>query len=211
LSHSAIGVPAFVLVATALCLIPATASVIRMDVTLEELVGNSDLVVLGRVGKTTGTVWYGNRDRTIFTKHEFSIIRVLDGTPPEDTIVLLTDGGPLPSEGYPEPVFVTSGGAIQVEKGEEILAFLKRMDANEFRFAGHSHGKFGHLSTDSGEPSIAITTKRPDLLPAVLLDSGSVPTKKARGATLTLSELAEFIQRLKASPDPAEEKRNPGR
>jgi hypothetical protein len=196
---------------SALCLasVAGRASVIRIDVTLEELMGNSDLVVQGRVGRSIGTVWYGSVDRMIFTKHEFTIVRVLYGPPPADRVVLLTAGGPIPSEGYPEPVVVTSDGSIQVEEGEDILAFLKHTDRNEYRFAGFAHGKFDLRARDGLEPAIAIRTRRPDLLPAGAQTTSA--ERKPEGATLNLSELQEFIQCLRADARPNGESRNAGR
>jgi len=174
---------------------PLSASLVLSDVTFEETVGHADLVVTGRVGKTLDRAWYGNEKfRTMYTKHEFVVNRVLSGRAPEtSSIVLLTLGGTYWDEQLKAQVGIGGGGALQVSEGEEIVACLSHLQGSEFRFSGFANGKLPIMNQKDGGLSVSIETGHRELLAKRL--RASCPGKRCI-VQLSLDELDPFVKSL---------------
>jgi len=105
--------------------VPATAQ--SIPATVEDLVPESDLIVLGVVTKTDPEAFEAGDDyKMVFTRHAFRVETYFKGTGPAE-ISLFTAGGfrTLKINGETKQTYTTVSGSEQVKDGERFIAFLR--------------------------------------------------------------------------------------
>jgi hypothetical protein len=105
--------------------VPATAQ--SIPVTVEDLVPESDLIVLGVVTKTDPEAFEAGDDyKMVFTRHTLRVETYYKGSGPAE-ILLFTAGGfrTLKINGETRQTFAKVTGSEQVKDGERIIAFLR--------------------------------------------------------------------------------------
>ncbi|MFQ5670066.1 MAG: hypothetical protein ACE5HD_06045 [Acidobacteriota bacterium] len=171
-------------------------------VTFEDTASGSDLIALGAVGSKVGTVMRGRKYRLLHTQNEFIIEELYKGDAPENgKVIILAEGGTYEQDGESYGVDVI--GSIHVREGERLLVCLARVTGDQYRFAGRHYGRTTIIKDADGVPTVALATRRTDLLPTRLhtarewaIPAGETPS----GGHLFLPELGPFIRGLTEKP-----------
>jgi hypothetical protein len=131
-------------------------------VTVEDLVPESDLIVLGVITKTDPeAIQAGDDYKMAFTRHTFRVETYFKGTGPAE-ILLFTAGGflTLKINGETKQTYATVSGSEQVKDGERFIAFL-RAGPGGYVFAEWDTAKYPVAKEEkTGEDSVTLRLRK---------------------------------------------------
>jgi hypothetical protein len=128
---------------------------------IEDVVRNSDVIVLGKITKTDPEGIEVGSMNQLFTRHSFAVAAWYKGSGPKEISVLTPGGFWTSREGGKETKHLTEAvGSVGVKEGEELLAFLRAAPGG-YIFVEWDGAKYP-IMTDgkTGERSVALRLRK---------------------------------------------------
>jgi len=132
-----------IVVACAFFLVSAAYALV-CPIPLEELVHQSDLIIIGRV-KCLDSGWNEDK-RIILTRAEIELLLILKGEHAKSTPVTVVYRG-----GNVNGIEMRFSEAVTLSEGERVLLFLRRCDNGQYRIYGWLQGKYTIESGANGD------------------------------------------------------------
>ncbi|HEY7784449.1 MAG TPA: hypothetical protein VIB00_06975 [Pyrinomonadaceae bacterium] len=124
---------------------------IAIDLSIEQMVNQSDLIAIGNC-RETRSVWI---DRNLVTLATIAVGETLKGDATSQLTVVLPGGADANRR---IPVAMTYPGAPRITPGEDVFLFLTRDDefgGGSYTIAGFSQGKFSIVKDEEGREIIS--------------------------------------------------------
>lgn len=155
-----------------------------IDLSIEEMVNQSDLIAIGNCASTR-SVWV---DRNLVTLASISVAETLKGNQSEQLTVVLPGGVDANRK---VPIAMTYPGAPRITPGEDVVLFLTSDDQvpGGFTIAGFSQGKFSIVNDEEGRPMVARDLTNLQL-------QGRASLRRGTSSATSLETLKSIVRRL---------------